>query len=100
MRLADVAPRLALARDQWNAQQALAREIQEIGRTAGWKLDGDTTCPQTGKLRYRTQASAERMMTYLRANKDAQRVCRAYECQFCAGWHLTSKPERAEVQAA
>jgi hypothetical protein len=35
--------------------------------------------------------SAEHMLAHLILHTLSQRPCRAYECQFCGGWHLTSK---------
>lgn len=98
-RLADIAPRLALARDQWIAEQqrrrvcqaraAARRERQEAA------ADGRAKCKSTGKVRYRTQQSAERRLAHLILHTARHAPCRAYPCEHCDGWHLTSKPRRS-----
>ena len=58
-------------------------------------------CPTTGKRRFRDRHDAGlelRRLGHQRSSLDAQnlehgiRVVRAYRCEHCRGWHLTSKP--------
>lgn len=94
MKLADIAPRLARARDQWNAQQRAIAEARRRREAQEVRADGRKKCRDTGKLRYRTQTSAEHALAHLLLHVPGQIPCRAYPCEFCDGWHLTSKPRR------
>jgi len=58
-------------------------------------------CWKTGKLRYPDHAAAKDTLTaiaYQRAfstrepGESRRGECRAYWCQHCHGWHLTSQP--------
>jgi hypothetical protein len=58
-------------------------------------------CPTTGKRRFRDRHDAGlelRRLGHQRSSLDAQdlahciRVVRAFRCEHCRGWHLTSKP--------
>lgn len=51
-------------------------------------------CP-TGKIRYRNENRAQRALgSAWRAFRPARKLeCRAYQCDRCGGWHLTSMPE-------
>lgn len=53
-------------------------------------------CTTTGKLRYRREASANRVLGTIWSHaKPGRRLeTRAYRCEHCNGWHLTSKPNR------
>jgi hypothetical protein len=51
-------------------------------------------CETTGKRRYDSQQKAERIMAQLLLHRPGQYPCRAYFCEHCKGWHLTSKPRR------
>lgn len=53
---------------------------------------GRTVCPATGKLRYGDQLAAERAIARAVVSGDPlRRECRAYFCQGCAAFHLTSR---------
>ena len=65
-----------------------------------------TLCPTSGKRRFRDRHDAGlelRRLGHQRSNLDAQdlehgiRVVRAYRCEDCRGWHLTSKPAQARA---
>lgn len=94
-RLADIAPRLALAREQYlevqrrQAAAALRRERAEE------RADGRKKCRATGKLRYQTMESAKRRLAHLLLRVPGHYPCRAYPCEHCGGWHLTSRPRRS-----
>jgi hypothetical protein len=47
-----------------------------------------TTCPATGKRKYRGKRSA------LRATAKVGNRLRAYVCPHCRAWHVTSQTER------
>lgn len=54
---------------------------------------------KTGKTRYRTERIAKAVLTDCLIKqafneRTKRRERRAYECRFCGGWHLTSKPEK------
>jgi hypothetical protein len=52
-------------------------------------------CVATGKRCYVTHGDAERFMAHLILHGRSGRVpCRAYPCDRCGGWHLTSRPQR------
>lgn len=90
MRLADIAPRLARARDQWVEEQAM---LAALRRQVGWHLPGPPTCPVTGKVLYPDRSTARQALAQLQVIPE-RRVCRIYRCEFCGAWHLTSKPFR------
>lgn len=52
------------------------------------------TCPQTGKARYRDRIAALLALTGIDNSNPKRREQRAYRCQFCRGWHLTSQTKR------
>ena len=61
------------------------------------------SCPQVAKVRYNQRNDATQALTVarrLRGRAELQgqtctlRVDRSYHCQYCDGWHLTSKPDR------
>ena len=57
----------------------------------------DRRCPKTGKARYRDHASANIAITTIALRNDDERrkrPVRAYYCESCKGWHLTSLPAR------
>jgi hypothetical protein len=65
------------------------------------------TCARTGKRRYdeRKDAKTElerarhkRAHAELDGRKSSLTVCRAYYCEFCRGWHLTSLPTWRDMQ--
>jgi hypothetical protein len=94
VRLSDIAPRLARARDEY----VRALELQERARRGRERqeaaADGRKKCPDTGKIRYRTMQSAEHQLAHLILHTPLQAPCRAYKCEFCDSWHLTSKRRR------
>lgn len=63
-------------------------------------------CPRTGKTRFRTDGDAQAALARTRkrrafvdmiasGERDAgPEACRVYQCPFCQGWHLTSRPAR------
>lgn len=52
-------------------------------------------CPVTGKHRYPNQFHAECKLDLIQSPGQVNRVpTRAYLCEFCAKWHLTSEPIR------
>jgi len=55
-----------------------------------------TTCPKTGKLRYRDELGARIALAKLQSRRSSKRRLerRYYHCPFCSGWHLTSKELR------
>lgn len=73
-------------------REAGAAVIIIKGRLIGWQLpDGKTVCVKT---RYRDQGSADDDLQRIRAlNLTGKHVpIRAYACDRCKGWHLTSQP--------
>lgn len=57
---------------------------------------GSPVCVVTGKIRYTTMFKAEQQMAYLIVHGGMRQVPRrAYLCDHCSGYHLTSK-ERKE----
>jgi hypothetical protein len=60
---------------------------------------GHARCPKNGKLRYRSLETAEKMLAQIIVHGAARYVPRrAYLCETCGGWHLTSQ-ERRETAA-
>ena len=61
-------------------------------RKGNKRTANNETC--RGKVRYRDHAEATRVLQNIRTKGDARETmpCRAYECDRCKGWHLTSKP--------
>ena len=57
-------------------------------------------CPRTGKKYFRSAEQAERALedaSWWREHGDEQRQeRRVYECEYCAGFHLTSQPKPLE----
>jgi hypothetical protein len=52
-----------------------------------------TRCVPSGKVRFESMQSAERMMAQMVLDRRAKYApCRAYRCDECGGWHLTSQP--------
>jgi hypothetical protein len=52
---------------------------------------GKTICSTTGKLRYGTRDKAEREIAKaIISGNPYRRETRAYECEHCGMWHLTS----------
>lgn len=54
---------------------------------------------RTGKKRHRDKVDAEitlfKTINYIeKMGTDRKKPKRTYECEFCHGWHLTSKDER------
>lgn len=89
MKLADIAPRLARARDGWVAEQQMLAALNTIG----WHPPGPPTCPETGKLQYPSRLDARDALAVVQSIP-GRRECRIYRCEFCPGWHLTSQPFR------
>lgn len=55
------------------------------------------TCPKTKKRVYENEEQATVLANFLPARSPNNRnvtTLRAYQCQFCGGWHLTHKPKR------
>lgn len=55
-------------------------------------------CGPTRKIRYRTKSAAHMALAAVQLRLVEQldhrrREQRAYSCDFCGGWHLTSRPE-------
>lgn len=58
-------------------------------------------CERTGKHRYESEEQGTIMAGFLPARSPNHRnvfTLRAYQCQFCGGWHLTHKAKRPEKQ--
>lgn len=58
-------------------------------------------CPQTGKQRLGERKDAKlaleaarhhRAGAALGGEQSGWTVCRGYQCEYCRGWHLTSRP--------
>lgn len=47
------------------------------------------TCERTGKKRFESEAAARRSASNI-ARHTGERRMRAYRCDACHGWHLTS----------
>lgn len=46
------------------------------------------------KKRFRDKAQADWAIKALKRDSSRQKIpCRAYECIFCKGWHLSSNPD-------
>lgn len=61
------------------------------GKIVGWHLpSGETVCM---KQRFRDEGAATFQLGQIARTDGARlkRPVRAYACQFCGGWHLTSK---------
>ena len=57
--------------------------------------DWQTRCAESGKLRYRNRRDADHVVAGMdRDGMHRERALRSYECPYCHGWHLTSKPKR------
>jgi len=55
------------------------------------------TCRVTGKARWADELDAKIALASVHARDSSRRITaeqRSYRCQFCKGWHLTSKPLR------
>jgi len=84
-------------------KRALTRLVHEAnaslvvagGKVAGYQLPGgEIVCI---KRRYKTKPQAELELQLMHAcNNDKHRVpVRAYPCEYCKGWHLTSQPRNS-----
>lgn len=52
-----------------------------------------TTCPITGKTRFKDQARAQRRLEQIADHPSSgPKPVRAYPCRGCSGWHLSSQP--------
>lgn len=51
-------------------------------------------CAQTGKRSWHSQADALEAAASLARAAGGSKPIRAYLCNFCGCWHLTSKPKR------
>jgi hypothetical protein len=89
------------ARAAWmrKAMEHLVREadattITVRGHAVAWQLpNGQVVCV---KRRYTGQPLAEFELKHIRAKSTRDHVpLRAYSCQHCGGWHLTSEATRA-----
>lgn len=80
------------------ARRAGAAIILPNGRHVGYRLpDGSVAC---AKHRYRDEVAAQ--MELARIRRDAVRgyvPVRAYRCEWCDGWHLTSRPASGGANA-
>lgn len=89
--------RLKYARQRTRAMARLVHEanaslIVVNGKVAGYRLPGgEVVCM---KRRYKSKPQAELELQLMHAcNNDQHRVpVRAYPCDLCKGWHLTSQP--------
>lgn len=60
---------------------------------------------RSGKTAYPDEQAARVALVEIRAASALHNIrrrtpCRAYECQFCAEWHLTSQPGRQRRAAS
>lgn len=71
-------------------KRAGAARIVPNGNRVGHRLpDGSVACL---KKRYRTEAAAADELSRIRTHARGDYVpARAYECEWCGGWHLTSR---------
>jgi len=71
-------------------KRSRAIPILAFGRLVGWRLpDGSVACV---KQRFRTQAAALLELSGIaRTSSHSYIPVRAYQCEWCGGWHLTSK---------
>jgi hypothetical protein len=54
---------------------------------------GARRCP-TGKTRFRDHESATTALQITQRSSRTRKPTRAYRCDLCDGWHLTSKGQR------
>lgn len=52
------------------------------------------SCPRTGKTRFRDRIAALLALSGMDNLNPKRREQRAYRCEFCRGWHLTSQKKR------
>jgi hypothetical protein len=52
------------------------------------------SCARTGKARFRDRIAAQLALNGIDNSDPKRRERRAYRCQFCRGWHLTSQKQR------
>jgi hypothetical protein len=53
-------------------------------------------CGVTGKVRFKSHAAAMRRgFDLAESPKWNSEIIRVYQCTYCGGWHLTSKPTHA-----
>lgn len=48
-------------------------------------------CGMTGKRRFKSHPHALNRITEIMKQKSSPQQMRAYQCEFCGGWHLTKK---------
>lgn len=65
------------------------------------RVGGAVKC-KSGKIRYKSGLNAERALAKALLSNWAgkaphRREQRTYECPWCGGWHLTSKPKRRGI---
>lgn len=65
--------------------------IIAFGRIVGYRLsDGKVACL---KQRFRSESAALLELSTIRRTSNRTHIpVRAYRCEWCGGWHLTSKP--------
>jgi hypothetical protein len=56
------------------------------------KIATDHRCARTGKVRFRSEKDARYSIT---RSKNPNGPIRTYPCEFCGGWHTTSREEYA-----
>jgi hypothetical protein len=68
---------------KWTPPKRRAKNRKPNGKTG-------RSC-HTGKVRFRDKQSADRARQTIQAHSTRDKVaCRAYACDLCHGWHLTS----------
>lgn len=71
-------------------REAGAREIVVRGQVVGWRMTGgEVVCI---KVRFRDLLAAQLEIQRIAKHSVGWKVpVRAYQCQYCGGWHLTSQ---------
>jgi hypothetical protein len=79
-------------------KRSRAVPIIAYGRIVGYRLSDDgVACV---KQRFRSEASAVAELVSIRQTANNSYIpVRAYECEWCHGWHLTSQPSLDGLRA-
>ena len=94
---------VAVARQQASkARRGWVKHRNRRSKARAQRQGGDSRprmdhCSATGKVRYRSEQEAVRILAHAVSSKsERRREQRFYRCSHCRGYHLTSQPYRSK----